>query len=392
MQSTNAAQGGAAYYNVSVNQAKSDFYENLFVGYDAELVATQQPNGTNVVLNWAASPADAKRKVTYFVILDGGKETKVTKTTCTFNKVGEGDHVFSVYAKDEYGYSEPVQSNWVIVEGESWSVELQVYKTFRKAGLTTVSGSDQSIVIGMDSNATFGFDPSLDIAAATRTVPGTDTPDPSPLPLGAAYSIGMDNTCTKLTQDIRPFGRSSVWYIRVDMGDPSINGFELSWADATLPTTSVGALKLTRMIQLTDKTWEPISDTTVDMMDVTSVSLDESDLDTLQQDEYGQYYAVYRVTMGGADEAQTITLKPGWNMISFAVTPLLNNVDDVFTVNSTKLIRGNAWRYEGGQYVAAATIDAGVGYWIYGTPIPKSFEPTHTKTLLASEPWSPGPH
>ena len=273
-----------------------------------------------------------------------------------------------VYAKDEYGFSLPVQSNWVIVEGESWSVELQVYKTFRKAGLTTVSGSDQSIVIGMDDNATFGFDPSLDIAAATtRYLPGTDTPDPSPLPLGAAYSIGMDNTCTRLTKDIRPFGRSSVWYIRVDMGDPksSINGFTLSWADATLPTTSVGGLKLTRMIQLTDKTWEPISDTTVDMTEVTSVALDESDLDTLQQDEYGQYYAVYRVTMGGADEAQTITLKPGWNMISFAVTPLNNAVDDVFTVNSTKLIRGNAWRYEGGQYVAAATINAGVGYWIY---------------------------
>ena len=52
-------------------------------------------------------------------------------------------------------------------------------------------------------------------------------------------------------------------------------------------------------------------------------------------------------------------------MISFAVTPLNNAVDDVFTVNSTKLIRGNAWRYEGGQYVAAATINAGVGYWIY---------------------------
>ncbi|MCR5381154.1 MAG: hypothetical protein K6G44_09255 [Lentisphaeria bacterium] len=273
-----------------------------------------------------------------------------------------------VYAKDEYGFSEPVQSNWVTVEGESWSIELQVYKTFRRAGLTTVAGSDQSVVIGMDDNATFGFDPSLDIAAATtRYLPGTDEIDRSPLPLGAAYSIGMDNTCTRLSQDIRPFGRSSVWYIRVDMGDPksSINGFTLSWADATIPTTSVGGLKLTRMIQLTDKTWEPISDTTVDMTETTSVSLDESDLDTLQQDEYGQYYAVYRIALGAADEAQTITLKPGWNMISFAVTPLVNTVDDVFTVNSTKLIRGNAWRYEGGQYVAAATIDAGVGYWIY---------------------------
>ena len=101
------------------------------------------------------------------------------------------------------------------------------------------------------------------------------------------------------------------------------------------------------------------------MTEVTSATLSESDFETLQQDEYGQYYAVYRIALGAADEAQNITLKPGWNMISFAVTPLNNMPDDVFTVNSTKLIRGSVWRYEGGQYVAAATINAGVGYWIY---------------------------
>ena len=274
-----------------------------------------------------------------------------------------------VYARDSYGYSQAFQSNWVIIEGgtQSWSLELEVYKSFRKAGLGTVSGTDQAVVIGMDDNATFGFDPSLDIAAATRTVPGTDTPDPTPLPLGAAYSIGMDNTCTRLTQDIRPTERSSVWYIRIDMGDArsSINGFSMSWTAAQLPETAVGNLKLTRMLQLTDKTWTPISDTTIDMTEQTSVTLTEADFESLQQDEYGQYYAVYRVSLGGADEAQTISLKPGWNMISFAVTPLLNSVDEVFTVDMKKLIRGNAWRFEGGQYVAASTVNAGVGYWVY---------------------------
>ena len=103
VESTNAAKGGAAFYNVSVNQAKSVFYPDLFVGYDAALSANQQANGTNVVLNWTASPAEGTRKVTYFVSLDGGKENKAAKTTCTFKNLTIADHVARVYAVDEFG-------------------------------------------------------------------------------------------------------------------------------------------------------------------------------------------------------------------------------------------------------------------------------------------------
>jgi len=103
VQSTNAAKGGNACYNVSVNQGRSDFFENLFIGYEADPQAEQKLNGTDVVLNWTASEADTKRKVTYYVSVDGGKETKVTKTTYTFKKLATGDHTFSVRAQDEYG-------------------------------------------------------------------------------------------------------------------------------------------------------------------------------------------------------------------------------------------------------------------------------------------------
>ena len=103
MESTNAAKGGAAYYNVSVDQAKSVFYPDLFVGYDAAPDAVQQANGTNVVLNWTASAAEASRKVTYFVSLDGGKATKATKTTCSFKNLTIAEHEARVYAVDEFG-------------------------------------------------------------------------------------------------------------------------------------------------------------------------------------------------------------------------------------------------------------------------------------------------
>ena len=103
MQSTNAANGGGAYYNVSVNQENTEFFENLFGGYDAEIETEQLSGGTDVVFNWEASQADAERNVTYFISIDGGKETKVTKTTYTFKKLAMANHTVRIYAKDEYG-------------------------------------------------------------------------------------------------------------------------------------------------------------------------------------------------------------------------------------------------------------------------------------------------
>ena len=109
MQSTNAAKGGAAFYNVTVNQGKSVFYETPFETYDANFTATQLAGGTDVVLKWAAS----KSAQAYFVRVDGGKEQKVTKTTYTFKKLSMTEHKFTVYAKDKYGNKSEVYEDYV---------------------------------------------------------------------------------------------------------------------------------------------------------------------------------------------------------------------------------------------------------------------------------------
>jgi hypothetical protein len=276
-----------------------------------------------------------------------------------------------VYARDENGFTEGIMSNSVTISGAQWQMKMQVTKTYRDAALGAVTGDDQAITIGLDDDATFGFDPSFDSAAATRYLPGTTTPDDTPLPLGMTYSIGMNNTYTKLNRDFRPYGRSSTWYIKVEMGlregNSSVDSFTLSWDNVVAPTDSVGGLQMTRMIELTDKTWEPMSETTINMTQQRSITLTADELSACQQDEYGQYFVVYRITLGAADEAQSITLKPGWNMISFAVTPLNNNVADVFADGNIRLVRGDVWRYEDGQYLASASVLAGNGYWVYAS-------------------------
>ena len=172
MQSTNAAKGGAAYYNVSVNLSKSDFFENLFVNYDAELSAAQQKGNTNVVLNWAASPADAKRKVTYFVTLDGGKEIKVTTTTYTFKNLTMDDHVFSVYAKDEYGNvsdvydcpftvgdtTDPKVANLTVtVKDKTATVKFKGTDNVGVAGYRVTLDGDEQYLAAADYNASTGL-------------------------------------------------------------------------------------------------------------------------------------------------------------------------------------------------------------------------------------------
>ena len=268
-----------------------------------------------------------------------------------------------VYAKDVNGYSEPVTSNRIVVTGAVWNANLYVTKTYRSADIANVTGNDQAVVIGLDDNATFGFDPTFDSAAANGT-----TPDGKPLAMGSMYSVGMDNTYTKLNRDYRPYGRSASWYIKIEMGDASIDSCTLSWPNITLPTDAVGKLTITRMMQLTDRTWEVVDGTTQDMTAVSSISLDSSDITGLQKDDKGQYFIVFRITLGAADEGQDIALYKGWNMISMSVTPLNNAVSSVFTnAEGKKVVRGDVWRYENGQYVATSYVTAGVGYWVYAS-------------------------
>ena len=74
---------------------------------------------------------------------------------------------------------------------------------------------------------------------------------------------------------------------------------------------------------------------------------------------------MFRVSLGAPDTLQQISLKPGWNMVSFAVMPLNNSVDDVFSNGTTKFYRGSVYEYQNGQYVEATSVTATKGYWVF---------------------------
>ena len=265
-----------------------------------------------------------------------------------------------VYAEDANGFSEGTKSNTVIIQTSSWDMEIGVTKTYT-APIGSVEWEDQKVTLGWRANATFGFDAALDSA----------TPNMMPdfiqrLALGRMYSVGLDNEHGMLSTDMRPYGMSSSWFIMVEAGDDSISSMTLSWNGADmLPTDSLGGLTITRMYKNSAGVFETVPGTTQSMADTTKIELGEADLAELQEDENGQRYVVFRVSLGAPDSMQQVTLQPGWNMVSLNVTPLNNGVDDVFGNGKTKYYSGTVYEYSNGQYVAAKNVVATKGYWVF---------------------------
>lgn len=154
------------------------------------------------------------------------------------------------------------------------------------------------------------------------------------------------------------------------MGDPAsdiIQEFALSWDATSLPASTASGLTITQMRKRVDGYYESVlgTTTTIKAGEAGEIVLSTDQLNNLQQDENGQKYAVFRVTIGAPDSMQTVTLKAGWNLVALPLTPLNGDVNDVFSVNGSKLYAGSVWQYEGGRYVAATNLVATKGYWIY---------------------------
>lgn len=272
------------------------------------------------------------------------------------------------YSK-EYGFGNPIASNAVQVGASSWQMTLTTRRAF-KSGATVVAG-DETVKLGWGEFATFGYDPSLDIAMPSLTVPAGDgTYVRQPLAQGALYSIGFTNEFPALTTDVRPYGNTSTWFLVAEMGDPKsdiIQEFALCWDGTGLPTSNASGLTVTQMRKRVDGYFEPVlgATTTITPGTAGEITLTGDKLNNLQVDENGQKYAIFRVTIGAPDSMQTITLKPGWNLVALPLTPMNGSVDDVFSVNGSKLYSGSVWQYEGGRYVAATNLVATRGYWLY---------------------------
>jgi len=280
-----------------------------------------------------------------------------------------------VYAMDSHGYSEvPVYSEPVTIaagSGKDWRMEINVSKEYR--GSLGIA-QDQVVVIGWHDMATHGFDPSLDEAMANVNIPGLPASSVYPFAEGRSFSVGFDHEYDCLSTDYRPYNRATSWLVVVEMGNPdtdTIAECRLSWQASSLPATSIDGMSVTQMRKRVDGVYEAVSGSATELEIGTyqEVVLDDVDLKSLQTDEYGQSYAVFRFSLGAPDEFQELNfdtgLRAGWNLISLKLTPLNNAVDEVLVRNGKKVYRGTVWQYEGGKYIAATYLVAGRGYWLY---------------------------
>ncbi|MBO4345633.1 MAG: hypothetical protein J5833_07750, partial [Victivallales bacterium] len=272
-----------------------------------------------------------------------------------------------VYAADSNGFSEGVMSNVVTVGESAWNFTLGVTKTYSKSSVGSVAFDDQKVTLGWIEGATFGYDPACDSALPTLMLPGSDIGVYRRLPQGRMYSIGLDNTKTALSADYRPYGRASSWFIKVEVGDDSLSDMTISWdSTVVVPDGSVEGLVLTRMSQSDDGTFLPVGGTSVSMNETESITFTAADLESMQTDEEGQKFIVFRVSLGAPDSLQMVTLEAGWNMVSFSITPLNNSVEEVFSDGAgTKYYRGAVYEYVNGQYVVAKSIVPTRGYWVF---------------------------
>lgn len=267
-----------------------------------------------------------------------------------------------------YGYGSPAISAPVVIGASSWKMDFTTRKTFKNG--TVVENGDEVVTIGWEQYATFGYDTTYDKAYPSLSTPSGSGYVRLPLPTGMLYSIGFTNEYPFLSTDIRPYGNTATWFIVAEMGDPAtsvVSEFALSWGETALPASTASGLSITQMRKRVDGYYEPVLGSTTNVTPGTAgeIVLSAEQLNMLQLDENGQKYAVFRVTIGAPDSMQTVYLKPGWNLVAFSLTPLNGSVDDVFSVNGSKLYSGSVWQYEGGRYVAAKDLVATRGYWLY---------------------------
>ena len=277
-----------------------------------------------------------------------------------------------VYAADANGESTAIMTNTVTISDARWEHVIRVAKTFND-GTATVSGDDQTVTLGWLFGATHGFDEGTD-AELPSSVPASGTPGGTSdgtgaLPAGRAYSMGFDPSHSMLSEDYRPYGDMTSWYVKVELGsDPAT--CRLSWDDVSLPVDDT-PLTITRVTQDAYGNFHSVYGSTVDMTEDNEIIVSEDLIESLveevgQNDESETEIAViYRVSLGAGDTSFTLTLDPGWNLVSLPLQPTQSDVDRVFRYNGQQVYSGTVWAYDNGTYVAATSVEPLTGYWVY---------------------------
>ncbi|MBR4125405.1 MAG: hypothetical protein IKR13_04305, partial [Victivallales bacterium] len=265
---------------------------------------------------------------------------------------------------DGFGYDAMKNTNAVrIGSTNSWSMKLS-----RGYFLDDDWSAIDTVEIGWKENATNGFDPVFDEASPSLTVPNGDgTYRRQVLPDGAMYTLGLSNAAPYLQKDYRPYGKSASWFVVVEMGSNGADSSTIAWNATGIPDAASG-ITITQMYKRVDGYYDVVPGTTTKVTSGTAgyITLDPVTFGELQLDANCQKYAVYRISIGGEDiTPQEISLTTGWNLVSFALTPIANDVDDVFSKDGSKLYSGVVWKFSGGRYVEADTVEAGKAYWLY---------------------------
>lgn len=261
-----------------------------------------------------------------------------------------------VFAADENGESGSLISNAVTIGTVGWQQPITIRKTFTDG----TAAQEQTVTIGWRFGATHGFDMGMD----------SDLPENPPggfgvTSAGNSYTVGLEPQHMRLTTDLRPYGDYTSWYLKVELGaNPAT--CRISWSGLSLPLADT-PLTITRVEQGPYGEFYPIYGTTIDMSLVDGITLDAGEIAALAAAAVpGEALSVmYRISVGGGDGTQTLNLTYGWNMISFAVQPVVSDVGSVFAFNGQQVIAGVPWAYADGAYVPVSQVQAKVGYWVF---------------------------
>jgi hypothetical protein len=262
-----------------------------------------------------------------------------------------------VFAADDNGESEYLVSNAVTIATVAWQQLITVDKTYSDG----TAAQSQVVTLGWRFGATHGFDVGMDIdlPAGPPEGPGGTTL------AGSSYSLGLEPEHTRLTSDLRPFGETTSWYLRVELGaNPA--SCSLTWDELSLPLAET-PLTITRVEQGPYGEFYPVYGSTVDMSLVDGIAITPAEIAALAAGTpEGEAVAVmYRISLGAGDGSQTLHLTYGWNMISFSIQPITPAATSVFAFNGQQVIAGIPWAYVDGAYVPVTEVEAKVGYWVF---------------------------
>jgi hypothetical protein len=144
----------------------------------------------------------------------------------------------------------------------------------------------------------------------------------------------------------------------------------LSWDDVSLPVDDT-PLTITRVTEDAYGNFHSVYGSTVDMTEGNEIIVSQSLIDSLvtqvakSNGDETDIAVIYRVSLGTGDTSFTLSLDPGWNLVSLPLQPTQSDVDRVFQYNGQKVYSGTVWAYENGTYVAVTSVQPLKGYWVY---------------------------